>query len=60
MVSLLSGIWGAFVLRAALGALMVFRFQALRVLGAALVLLAMLICLSITTSRRSHDASAIP
>lgn len=46
-VSLLCGIWSAFVLGAALGATLVFRFQALGILGAAVVLLALLIRQSI-------------
>jgi uncharacterized membrane protein YoaK (UPF0700 family) len=46
-VSLLCGIWLAFVCGAALGAALVFRFQALGILGAALVLLALLIRQSI-------------
>ena len=51
-VSLLSGIWFAFALGAALGAALVFRFAALGILGAALVLLALLIHQSATTWRR--------
>lgn len=47
-VSLLSGIWLAFIFGAALGATLVFRFGALGILGAALVLLAMLIRQSVT------------
>ncbi len=42
-MSLICGIWFAFILGAALGAALVFRFEALGILGAALVLLALLI-----------------
>lgn len=59
-VSLLSGIWFAFLLGAALGAALVFRFEALGIFGAALVLLALLIRQSVTPWRRRPDNSRRP
>ncbi len=51
-VGLLCGIWVAFVCGAALGATLVFRFEARGILGAALVLLAMLIRQAVIRFRR--------
>jgi uncharacterized membrane protein YoaK (UPF0700 family) len=49
--SILCGIWLAFVLGAAVGAAMVFRLEALAIVGAALLLLATLIGESVTLPR---------
>jgi uncharacterized membrane protein YoaK (UPF0700 family) len=49
--SILCGIWFAFVLGATIGAAMVFRLEALAIIGAALLLLATLIRESVTLSR---------
>jgi uncharacterized membrane protein YoaK (UPF0700 family) len=49
--SMLCGIWLAFVLGAAIGAAMVFRLEALAIVGAALLLLATLIREAVTLSR---------
>jgi uncharacterized membrane protein YoaK (UPF0700 family) len=49
--SILCGIWIAFVLGATIGAAMVFRLEALAIVGAALLLLATLICESVTLRR---------
>jgi uncharacterized membrane protein YoaK (UPF0700 family) len=49
--SILCGIWLAFVLGAMLGAAMVFRLEALAIVGAALLLLAMLIREAVTLPR---------
>jgi uncharacterized membrane protein YoaK (UPF0700 family) len=51
-ISLLSGIGVAFIAGAALGAVLVFHFDALGILGVALVLLALLIHQSVTILRR--------
>lgn len=51
-VSLLSGMWLAFVLGAVLGATMVLSFQALGIFGAAGVLLALMICQSVITTQK--------
>ncbi len=51
-ISLLSGTGVAFIAGAALGAVLVFRFDALGILGVALVLLALLIQQSVTILRR--------
>ena len=51
-VGLLCGIWFAFVFGAALGATLVLRLEALGILGAALVLLALLIGQAVIRSRR--------
>jgi uncharacterized membrane protein YoaK (UPF0700 family) len=50
-VGLLCGIWGAFVLGAALGATLVFRFAAPGILGAGVVLVALLIRQVVSNSR---------
>lgn len=51
-VSLLCGMWIAFVLGAMVGAALVFRFQALGILGIIVVLLALIICQSVMRSPR--------
>ena len=51
-ISLLCGMWIAFVLGAVVGAALVFRFQALGILGIVVVLLALLICQSVMRSPR--------
>lgn len=59
-ISLICGIWFAFISGAALGAALVFRFEALGILGAALVLLALLIRQSVTPWRRRPASSPRP
>ena len=49
--SILCGLWFAFVLGAAIGAAMVFRLEALAIVGAALLLLALLMREAVTLSR---------
>jgi uncharacterized membrane protein YoaK (UPF0700 family) len=53
--SILCGIWLAFVLGATIGAAMVFRLEALAIVGAALLLLATLICESVALSRHRRQ-----
>jgi uncharacterized membrane protein YoaK (UPF0700 family) len=50
-IGLLYGVWLSFVLGAATGAAMVFRFKELGILGAAVFLLAIIACNSVTASR---------
>lgn len=52
-IALLFSIWGSFVLGAGVGAAMAFRFKALGLLGAALVLIALILC----SSKASQMAS---
>jgi len=51
-MSFLCGIWIAFVLGAATGAAMVLRFKALGMLGAALLLIVLILLNSMTSERK--------
>jgi hypothetical protein len=52
-IALLISLWSVFVLGAGVGAAMVFRFKALGMLGAALVLIALILCNSKTSQVES-------
>jgi uncharacterized membrane protein YoaK (UPF0700 family) len=58
-VSLLCGIWFGFVSGAIVGAVLVFHFQALGILGTALVLVALLIIYAVLKSRRCDTDNQI-
>jgi uncharacterized membrane protein YoaK (UPF0700 family) len=59
-MSLICGIWFALILGAALGAALVFHFDALGILGPALVLLALLIHQSVAAWRHPTASSPRP